>query len=117
MSTDDMTFVEAVREGCRIAPRKITFGLINTSDTKPVGACVVGAAMLGALGTTDYVHDILSCAFPWLLNNDKANGCPECGAAVWGFFDLAVHLNNHHDWSRLRIARFIESAAKKAGAL
>ena len=112
-----MDFVEAVRLGCEKTTK--VRGLFHFSNREITGACVLGAAFLGAelqignnlefIGTSE-VASKLREMFPVL--NAASMPCPaeRCGCMMLMTPTvLAVHLNDFHRWDRISIAEYIQN--------
>jgi hypothetical protein len=134
------SFSEAIREGLKMRPNQAFFKLSSAANN---ASCVVGAgfeAMAGRLmsGTEKdrafrdrFLRDV---PYPYLLSTTT----PPCGCKEpledgsrlkWGggrlpigerqtaasIFNVAVHLNNHHQWTRERIADWLELEEERLG--
>jgi hypothetical protein len=93
---------EALRLGCLIAPRQITDAFF---DQYHGGACAYGAIVLGlgwgwsesaasGLYASDAISHILPC---------PARDCHLTSGA------MPAHLNDQHEWTRERIADYLET--------
>lgn len=134
------SFSEAIREGIKIRPNQAYFKL---TSRRLNASCVVGAgleAIAERLLTGDedgraFLNDFLeTIPFPYL----QSVALPPCGCKEplpsgsrlkWGggrlpdeqrqtaatIFNVAVHLNNHHQWTREAIADWLESEEEKLG--
>lgn len=106
-----MDFLEAVNLGMEKAPYQ-TFGFFVDTSTK--SACVLGTAYLGLYDRNIeydrfglHVSSLLH-AFPILSTTTCS--CPGCGSCVeTSVFRMCTHLNDFHQWGRLRIAEWVMS--------
>ena len=109
-----MDYKTAVLEGCKLFPMQ-TFGAWFGNHAER--ACVNGAALGGLLNdktaawVTRNPYGTIRDAFPVL---STLTLCPALSAAC-GFskrhhlvLDITVHLNDHHYWSREKIADWVD---------
>ncbi|MGH7916824.1 MAG: hypothetical protein ACREQE_05095 [Candidatus Binataceae bacterium] len=87
---------QAILRGCKLKPRQC-FGTYSHGNY----ACVIGAAEAGGfIGSEAYSF----------LGSYYSAGCPACADLLGrSFGELLIHLNDSHEWSRERIAHFVES--------
>lgn len=134
------SFSEAIREGATMRPAQAYFKL---SDAEQNASCVIGAGFEAMAGRTmngsadDYAfrdNFLRTVPYPYLQNEvTPPCGCTEPLASgsrlKWGggklpvgerqttasIFNIAVHLNNHHQWTREQIADWLETEEEKIG--
>lgn len=91
---------EAIRLGCLIAPVQLVDDIY--ADEELHAACVYGAMALG-MGMPWSVAD----AHADQLSDDPPTGEPCPVAGCQNRFDVLLHLNDDHRWSRERIADWL----------
>lgn len=115
-----MNINEAIRAGCCILTRQVD----GDFDDGQGGGCVLGAAFLGALGTTQgtFAASFMARAGAALPDLKLRVSCPQCGIARpswcsdsnpyleagWFAAPILVHLNNDHQWTREAIAEWLD---------
>lgn len=95
-----MRFSEAIRLGALLGPQ-IHGSLLDESNQ---GTCALGSAAL-ALG-------IMGKGWPEPLGEflDTFQRCPVCEPTLHGWLrNIIAHLNDSHNWTRERIAGFVQS--------
>lgn len=116
------TLSEAIRAGAAIRPQGFDDLFLKTADGR-LGSCALGAgyeAMFGSpCANTQANYDKVDAAFPYLL--ETFPGCPlgdDCESEIeptYDLSDLVVHLNDQHEWTRERIADWLEIQEEKLG--
>ena len=103
-----MELSKAIREGIKKVPIQC-YGAYFGVD--PESACVLGTAVIGALGSrpmTPITSALKSC-FQRASDSDENLICPAgCGAKCFPV-TMGYHLNDDHTWSRERIADWYAS--------
>ncbi len=106
MQNPRLSLADAIRVGCSMSPQAVGTWYDETTG----GTCVLSAALMG-LGLFDlfrcggeHPQDILTRYFPILKTHATT---PEGLSGDLGF--LMVQLNDHHGWTRERIADWVES--------
>lgn len=104
MST--MKLSEAIREGAKLHPQ--IFGSYRKFDRdmcEVVGTCALGAVLVA----TGVDVDDLKAAYPVL--NTSGPRCPQCRTKGdgWTVHGLVTHLNDLHEWTRERIADWVDT--------
>jgi hypothetical protein len=113
-----MTLGEAMRKGA--AQRPQCFGsVMRQVGDEVTGTCALGAAYEGAFGFAALVSNDDESLFHMELEDvAEADGlnvtihraCPVCGPEPSvQLLDLVAHLNDMHDWSRERIADWLDA--------
>lgn len=92
-----MRLSEAIRLGAMLKPQ--AFGIYDDG----VGTCALGAAAM-AMGRF-YPDIVFSQEFQVLIDRKR---CHECGYVAHTGGATVAHLNDHHRWTRERIADWIE---------
>lgn len=103
-----LSLSSAIRLGAMLKPQG--FGCGSASPLEPE-SCALGAAY-DAAGLTSPARMFvdLAAVFPLLttaFDGKKALPCPACG--LRNHYGLIPHLNDYHEWTRERIADFVES--------
>lgn len=98
-----MRLSDAIRLGAMLKPQAF-------DSSRHVGSCVLRAAA-DAVGIPDS-HGVLNYAaiwrhFPQLQQAGPGLVCPACGARECDLLTLLYHLNDHHRWTRERIADYV----------
>lgn len=111
-----MRLSEAIRKGSAIVPQTFRRRFEYDGQGNVIAACAVGAASLAigapsgtGIGQMDAWLDAVgplaeAGAFPGIR-------CPECadGGELAHLWQLAVHLNDHHSWTREAIADYAQA--------
>lgn len=102
-----MKLSEAIRLGATLRPQG--FGQLFTTDGR---TCALGAALesIGVFGV-DIVAAVLPEAWDWIMKG-KYNGPRGVTKQTWitnNAYSIIVYLNDHEEWSRERIADWVES--------
>ncbi len=93
-----MKLSEAIRLGAMLGPQAFA-----ESFSVDGGSCARGAAMLAIGGTCWY-------SGPWFIEFQSINTtCPECHRIGTAGGIIAFCLNDHHRWTRERIADWVET--------
>jgi hypothetical protein len=116
MSADTLSLPDAIRKGAKVTAEYVD-GYFNFSskncDRPPVGACALGAAILGRFDDAWTPIVELSNEYPGLLAN---RGCPDCDRSVRKVNAAAVivHLQVVHHRNREWIANWLEMVEEAA---
>lgn len=105
-----MRLSEAIRLGATMKPQAFCYFF------KDGATCAQGSALdaVGRLsGDAVTCHDAVAQLWPWaspLTLHAERFSCPACGLnyGVLRMATLIAHLNNDHEWTRERIADFVE---------
>ena len=109
-----MPLWKAILEGAKKRPQNTSGGYWGRLDDS---ACAAAGAM-EAIGVAfgGYVtFDAASAAFPvaYLPHSPVCDCDRECGSVWW----TAIHLNDHHFWTRERIAEWVRGIEEPAAPL
>jgi hypothetical protein len=99
---------EAIRLGCLIAPVQGDWWFDNQGR-----ACANGAMAIGFGWDPESKRHALDFIYPVSDPLGNVFGCPEQGTATCAgshpLYEAIWHLNDTHEWSRERIAAYLES--------
>lgn len=106
-----MKLSEAIRLGSMMKPQGFWEYAYQAEFGAPATTCALGAAF-DAIGELDYVMESDEewdyAKFPVLAV--QVSCCPQCGTHCAETVDSVVpHLNDSHEWTRERIADWVES--------
>jgi hypothetical protein len=115
------SFSEAIREGAKLKPQ------VRVAYYSREGTCAIGAglhAMFTEDATADHLYHFEVEAvseFPYLSESVKCpvhrwwNLASICRSARRSRIRMISHLNDYHEWTRERIADWLESEEEKLG--
>jgi hypothetical protein len=106
-----MRLSTAIREGAKLKPQ--AFG----ANYRDGGTCAWGAALNyeGVMDAQGHVDIFRHSSF--LDDSSRNKDCPECGKSVVETDLITIaHLNDHHRWSRQRIADWVEQIENEEAA-
>lgn len=106
---------EAIREGVKLRPP--ADDLFKTLPDGSLGSCALGAAYEAITGDTarefDAVYRFIESMFTYASLQQAE--CPEgCGGSLF-LESVIIHLNDDHEWTRERIADFVEEFEESIG--
>ena len=110
---EQMKLSNAIREGAKLRPQG--FKAYFDEENGVVCSCALGAAFeavtgkLPRLGNANYIDEIvlpiLNTNFSF-FNTTARCACPveDCNSEIFSPFNLIIHLNDTHNWTREQIA-------------
>lgn len=101
-----LTFSEAIRLGSSLKPQAH-----HSSKDTPLADCVAICAIEAAALAVGCVGTLSTLAYerwPWPWSIGDLYSCPQCQHVVGNAAFVMSHLNDHHWWSRERIADWVE---------
>lgn len=102
----------------KFEPTKQQFFSYNRLNEKnePIEACVIGCAMYSLYKQAPTHRGDAVCRlqtmFPAL--NEPGARCPGCGDRLDSLLSVAYHLNDIHEWDRMKIAQFLDEKCGEA---
>jgi hypothetical protein len=128
-----MRLSEAIRLGAMLRPqcrgdlaKTFRTGLLGLFGPKVTGSCALGAAfeaaeclverrivqgspaIRGSTTNGEHIANVVKIPAEWYAIMYSSISCPECSTVEVGF-RLIPHLNDDHDWTRERIADFVQA--------
>lgn len=109
-----MKLSDAIRLGSMMRPKALC-SFVNEHGTCALGAGLEAVGQLDAFREEDDADDAFAVAmtvWPWLGATDQE--CPVCGMTMWHQAQVITHINDTHEWTRERIADFVQSLEEPA---
>lgn len=106
------SFSTAIREGAKLRPQAFGSGF---RDHK---SCALSAGAEAVCGSprTCHLNEVLAEHYAYMDETREISWCPanHCATTV-NLSDMVIHLNDHHNWTRERIADWLEAEEEKLG--